>query len=105
MELFEAGNVVSCDVLVAQPQPEAGKRIRLGNALLLTDFSASSELALPFAAALARQYGGKVYVVHVISPEMYEYLPPTFVPQMRTEIRSIRAKRNSRSGNAISTSS
>jgi nucleotide-binding universal stress UspA family protein len=86
MELLEAGAVVSCDVPVAQPQPEAGKRIRLGNALLLTDFSASSELALPFAAALARQYDGKVYVVHVISPEMYEYLPPTFVPQMRTEI-------------------
>ena len=87
MELLEAGTVVSGDVPVAQPQPEAAKRIRLGNALLLTDFSASSELALPFAAVLARQYDGKVYVVHVISPEMYEYLPPTFVPQMRTEIQ------------------
>lgn len=68
------------------PQLNSGKRISLGNALLLTDFSSSSELALPCAVVLAGQYEGKVVVAHVISPEMYEYAPPELVPQMRAEI-------------------
>jgi nucleotide-binding universal stress UspA family protein len=63
-----------------------GELIRLANALLLTDFSPSADLALPYAVALATRYGGKVYVVHVISPEMYEYVPPELVSRMRTEI-------------------
>ena len=88
MELLEAGTVVSCDLPVAQAQPETGKCIRLGNALLLTDFSPSSELALPYAVALARQYSGRVHIVHLISPEMYEYLPPEIVPQVRTPIQN-----------------
>lgn len=62
------------------------KLMSLGNALLLTDFSPNSELALPCAVALAHQYEGKVVVAHVISPEMYEYAPPELAPQMRHEI-------------------
>jgi nucleotide-binding universal stress UspA family protein len=68
------------------PQLLPAKRISLGNALLLTDFSPSSELALPWAVALASRYEGKIVVAHVISPEMYEYAPPELVPQMRTAI-------------------
>jgi nucleotide-binding universal stress UspA family protein len=64
------------------------KHIKLRNSLLLTDFSPNAERAVPYAVALARQYGGKVYVVHVISPEMLEYLPPELVPRVRTEIQS-----------------
>jgi nucleotide-binding universal stress UspA family protein len=82
MELLEAGTVMSSEECMAMPQAETAKRIRLANALLLTDFSSSSELALPYAVALARQYSGKVYVVHVISPEMYEYVPPELVPRI-----------------------
>jgi nucleotide-binding universal stress UspA family protein len=92
MELLEAGTAMSGEKSVAMPQPEA-KRIRLANALLLTDFSPSSELALPYAVALAHRYSGKVYVVHVISPEMYEYLPPELVPQMRAEIQNYGQRR------------
>jgi nucleotide-binding universal stress UspA family protein len=88
MELLDAGTVMSGEESSVLPKPETGKRIGLANALLLTDFSPSSELALPYAVALAHQYSGKVYVVHVISPEMYEYLPPDLVPQMRTEIKN-----------------
>jgi hypothetical protein len=83
MELLEAGTVMSSEECVAMPQAETAKRIRLANALLLTDFSSSSELALPYAVALARQYS-----VYVISPEMYEYVPPELVPRMRTEIQN-----------------
>jgi nucleotide-binding universal stress UspA family protein len=75
-------------VLAAAPSTQlvTGKRISLGNALLLTDFSPSSELALPWAVALASRYEGKIVLAHVISPEMYEYAPPELVPQMRTAI-------------------
>jgi nucleotide-binding universal stress UspA family protein len=93
MELLEAVTVVSGRESAATPQPETAKGIRLANALLLTDFSPSSERALPYAVALARQYSGKVYVVHVISPEMYEYVPPELVPQMRTEIQNYGQRR------------
>jgi hypothetical protein len=47
MELLEAGIVMFSDEAVPVPQPEAAKRVRLAKALLLTDFSPSSELALP----------------------------------------------------------
>jgi hypothetical protein len=39
-----------------------GARIRLQNVVLATDFS---------AALIARNYQGKLYVLHVISPEVY----------------------------------
>lgn len=48
--------------VVAQP------RSFLGNILWSTDFSASSEISLPFAAALARRFGSRLYAAHVISP-------------------------------------
>jgi nucleotide-binding universal stress UspA family protein len=93
MELLEAGSVMSGEGSLAMAQPETAQRVRLANALLLTDFSPNSELALPYAIALARQYNGKVYVVHVISPEMYEYVPPELVAGMRTEIRNYGQRR------------
>jgi nucleotide-binding universal stress UspA family protein len=93
MELLEAVTTVSGRKSVARPQGDTAKGISLANALLLTDFSTSSELALPYAVALARQYSGKVCVVHVISPEMYEYLPPELLPQIRTEIQNYGQRR------------
>jgi len=79
------------DVFPARPSTETSKvdrrkTIRLGNALMLTDFSPSSELALPYAVALAHQYDGKVVVAHVISPEMYEYAPPELASEIRSKI-------------------
>ncbi len=91
MELLDS--VISGEHSVAMPQAEKARSIRLANALLLTDFSPSSELALPYAVAVARQYSGKVYVVHVISPEMYEYVPPEFVPRVQMEIQNYGQRR------------
>lgn len=76
-----------------KPRVNGGKHISLGNALLLTDFSPSSEIALPCAVMLARQYDGKVTVAHVISPEMYEYTPPGLVAQVRAEIEDYGTRR------------
>jgi nucleotide-binding universal stress UspA family protein len=42
---------------------ETGVRLALKNILLLTDFSEPSELAIPFAIAIAREYESKVYAM------------------------------------------
>jgi nucleotide-binding universal stress UspA family protein len=47
---------------------EAQPRSFLRNILWSTDFSTPSEISLPFAAALARRFGSRLYAAHVISP-------------------------------------
>jgi nucleotide-binding universal stress UspA family protein len=44
--------------------------------LFLTDCSEPSEAAMPFAIALAREYGGTVHALHVQMPEFYAYSTP-----------------------------
>jgi nucleotide-binding universal stress UspA family protein len=39
------------------------------NILFATDFSPCSEVALPFAIAIAKRYGGTIFIAHVIRPE------------------------------------
>jgi nucleotide-binding universal stress UspA family protein len=46
-------------------------RIPLNNILFLTDFSEPSRLALPFAAAIARAFGCKVHVLHILIPQLH----------------------------------
>jgi nucleotide-binding universal stress UspA family protein len=55
--------------VVAQP------RNFLRNILWSTDFSAPSEISLPFAAALARRFGSRFYAAHVISPYIQYFGP------------------------------
>jgi len=57
---------------------EAGTRIRLSNILFLTDFSAPSEAALPFAIAIARAYGAQVHALDVLLPTPAVYTTPEF---------------------------
>jgi nucleotide-binding universal stress UspA family protein len=71
----------------------AAGEISFGNVLFVTDFSTSSELALPYAVALAAQYNGKVYIVHVISPEMFEFLPPALVSEIAERVKAYSRKR------------
>lgn len=59
---------------------ELGARVTLNNILYLTDFSEPSEAALPFAAAIAREYGAKIYAYHVLIPAGYLYTAPELVP-------------------------
>jgi len=58
---------------------KAGTRIALNNVVYLTDFSEPSEAALPFAAAVAREYGAKVFAYHVLIPAAYVYTAPELV--------------------------
>jgi nucleotide-binding universal stress UspA family protein len=45
------------------------------NILFATDFSTTSETALPFALAFARHFGAAVFVTHVLPPEPRYELP------------------------------
>ncbi len=55
---------------------QIGARVVLKNILYLTDFSEPSEAALPFAASVAREFGGKVHAYHVLIPATYTYTTP-----------------------------
>ena len=56
------------------PELLVGKRLALQNILFLTDFSGPSEAALPFAVALAKAYGAKLYAMHAIVPDATVYM-------------------------------
>jgi nucleotide-binding universal stress UspA family protein len=55
---------------------QLGARFALKNILYLTDFSEPSEAVLPFATAIAREYGSTVYAFHVMIPQIYTYMTP-----------------------------
>jgi len=51
-------------------------RVTLQNILFATDFSSSSEAALPYAVSVARAYDSQVYVAHIIRPDLFQMVPP-----------------------------
>jgi nucleotide-binding universal stress UspA family protein len=55
---------------------ETGTRLTLKNILFLTDFSEPSEAALPFAVAMAREYGATIHALHVLTPAAYSNSRP-----------------------------
>ena len=52
--------------------------VKLNNLLYLTDFSEPAEAALPFVTALARDYGSKISVCHILLPNLYACMAPEF---------------------------
>jgi len=72
---------------------EAGKRIALKNILFATDFSPHSDVALPYAAAIACQFGARLYGAHVVASGDYLLTAPDSWPvhiqpeeQLRQEV-------------------
>jgi nucleotide-binding universal stress UspA family protein len=51
-------------------------RVTLKNILFLTDFSEPSEAALPFAVAIAREFGATIHALHILVPSPYIYTSP-----------------------------
>jgi len=49
--------------------------LELNTILFATDFLAASTAALPYVVAIARRYGAKVYLAHVVTPAAYPTLP------------------------------
>jgi nucleotide-binding universal stress UspA family protein len=57
------------------PAVQMQKRVTFRNILFATDFSASANMAMPFAAGLAKAFGAKLFAMHVQEPANYA-LPP-----------------------------
>jgi nucleotide-binding universal stress UspA family protein len=57
------------------PATQMKQRVTFRNILFATDFSAAANLAMPYAAGLARSFGAKLYALHVQEPANYA-LPP-----------------------------
>ena len=55
---------------------EINTRDSLNNILFATDFSESSNAALPYAETIAREFGSKIFLAHVLAPAGYAYVPP-----------------------------
>jgi nucleotide-binding universal stress UspA family protein len=53
------------------PGLKKGARVALKNILYLTDFSDSSEAALPIVLGIATTYGATIHILHVILPDPY----------------------------------
>ena len=65
-----AGRRPKIELLKREPQ------LSFKNILFATDYSPSSAAVLPYAKAIARHYGSKIYIAHVISPEAYSLVAP-----------------------------
>jgi nucleotide-binding universal stress UspA family protein len=63
-------------------------RILFDRILFATDFSSASTAALPYATAIARHFGAKLYLAYVISPDAYELIP---VNERDAALENIRA--------------
>jgi nucleotide-binding universal stress UspA family protein len=62
------------------------RQTALRNILFATDFEVSACRALPFAVALAKRYGAKLYAVHVIPPQAYAFASPESVDRILAEV-------------------
>ena len=63
------------------------KPVKLDNILFATDFSPASEAALGYALSIARHYDSKLFVAHVIRPDLYQMLPPENLTGVLEQIR------------------
>src|SRR3954451_25100191 len=70
----------------AATQPKL--QLSLKNILFATDFSAASEAALPYALDLARKYGSKIFITHVVEPIANIGIPLDPLPAEEAEIRA-----------------
>jgi nucleotide-binding universal stress UspA family protein len=61
---------------MTQVQEKDSVRLAINNILHMTDFSQPSEVALPLAASIAREYGSKIFAFHVLIPAVYTYTTP-----------------------------
>ncbi len=67
------------------PEQQAG--ISFKSILLATDFSDASEKAFNYAVAIARHYGSKIAIVHVMPPESVSFIPELPGERQRYEAR------------------
>ncbi len=82
-----------CPVLTVGPSVVLSRQIR--RVLLATDFGSASVQALPYAMDFANQRGGKLILLHVVSPMPVEYVGPAWYPGTDVIEREEASKRKS----------
>jgi nucleotide-binding universal stress UspA family protein len=75
--------------------------IRLNNIMFTTDFSSSSLAALPYAAAVARRYGSKLFVAHAVQPHPYPLVSGEAVTFMDELVQGARKEINELAGSEL----
>ena len=55
----------------------ACSQIAFKNILFATDFSSTTDSALPYAVEIARRSGGTIHVIYVIQPDIVSRVPPS----------------------------
>ena len=61
---------------------DATTRVQLKNILFTTDFSAAAAAALPYAGALAKRFGARLFALHVRTPVINPMTPPEGWPAL-----------------------
>lgn len=77
MVLGSAGDAMSDKPLpspAAVPTLDASTPVSMQRIMLATDFDPVSEAALHYSLSIARRYGSKVYLLHVVAPETFQFL-------------------------------
>lgn len=67
MALIEAKSEVSRAAFAGEDSSIRFSAVSIRNVLFATDFSATSEAALPYASAICRRFGSTLHTVHVLS--------------------------------------
>jgi nucleotide-binding universal stress UspA family protein len=70
------------------------QRVTFRHILFATDFSAAANLALPYAAGLARSFGAKLYALHVKEPANYALPPELWQPAQLADDREVQRLRD-----------
>lgn len=75
------------EALSATPALAVGSEFHLAKILVATDFSPASDRALDYAISLARRYGAKIYLTHVILAEGYPMVAPELLVAREASLR------------------
>jgi nucleotide-binding universal stress UspA family protein len=71
----------------------AQKRVNLVNILVPTDFSPSADSALAYAMTLAKRYDSRIYLAHVLTPNVYAAAPAEVALPMHGALRQAAEER------------
>ena len=72
---------------------EPGARLGLRNVLFLTDFSEPSEITIPYAMAIAREYEAKLYALHALTPVPLAHTTPESATATIETSKKVRKRR------------
>lgn len=68
---------------------DTASQISLKNIIVATDFSPTSKLALRYAAAIARHYHSKIFLVHAVEPNTYAFSQPKTMDRTLDQLMTI----------------